>query len=135
MKTLKFKFLALLVAVTTITACSLGDDSEQYCFFQAYAPATTVTGPDTTTVNVPITLNVSFSISNSCGVFNRFGESVSFPKTIAAVIDYTGCECTAVTGTTTKPYVFTSATAGTYVLNFTTAVNNTPITKTITVTQ
>lgn len=135
MKTLKFRFLAFLVAAGSITACSLGDDSEQYCYTQNYAPASAVTGPETTTVNTPITLNVAISIGNSCGVFNRFAETTTFPKTIAAVIDYTGCECTSVTTPTVKTYTFTAATAGTYELKFTTATAATPIVKTITVTQ
>lgn len=134
MKTLKFKFLALLIAVGTITACSLGDDSDQYCFTQGYVPATTVTGPETTTVNVPITLNVTFSVGNSCGVFNRFAETTSFPKTVVALVDYTGCQCTAVTTPTTKTYTFTAPAAGTYEIRFTTANNTQPIVKTITVT-
>jgi len=134
MKTLKFKFLALLVAIVTIVGCSMGDDQPS-CFTQAYAPTTAVTGPETTTVNVPITFNVSFSIGNSCGVFNRFAETVSFPKTVIATADYTGCSCNPVTAVTTKPYVFTAPTAGTYVLNFATTNADTPIVKTITVTQ
>jgi hypothetical protein len=133
MKTLKFKFLALLVAIGAITGCSMSDDQPS-CYQQAYAPTTAVNGPNETTVNVPITLNISFSLGNTCGEFIRFSETVSFPKSVVATAEYTGCDCAIDTSINTEPYVFTAPTAGTYELRFLTS-GETPIVKTITVTQ
>lgn len=134
MKTLKYNFLALLVAVGSITACSVGDDQPS-CYSQGYAATTGVSGPNETTVNVPITLNVSFAVGNSCGEFNRFAETIAFPKDIIATVDYNGCSCTPVSTPISRPYTFTAPAAGTYVLNFVTANSEAPIVKTITVTQ
>jgi len=136
MKTLKFKLIALLViALSVITACSLdSDENSSYCFSQDYAAALSVAGPDSTNVNVPIDLNVSFRTFSSCETFNSFGEDTTFPKKVVVVIDKTGCQCNEVVATVTKPYTFQAATAGTYELRFLTATENAPIVKTIVVT-
>ncbi len=134
MKTLKkIKFIAFLTIAATIAACSV-DEGDQTCAFSAQMATTAVTGPDTTTINTPITLNVTFRVGNDCGVFNRFLETVAFPKQVVALVDYPGCDCNLTpNGTLTKPYTFTAATAGTYELRF--LVDTTLfITKTITVT-
>ncbi|AWH85955.1 hypothetical protein HYN59_12930 [Flavobacterium album] len=94
-----------------------------------------VTGPTTTTINTPITLNVTFRVANSCGTFNRFVETTTFPKNIVALVDYSGCQCTDTpTASLTKPYTFTATAAGTYELRFL-QENNLYITRTITVTE
>jgi hypothetical protein len=134
MKTLKLNFLALIAVAGIIAACSL-DSSEPVCFYQAHAPTTIVSGPDSTTVNVPITINVAFTVSNSCGEFNRFAEGTTFPKAIAPIIDYNGCDCTPGNTLNLEPYIFRAPTAGRYVLNFATGTTSAPISKTITVTQ
>lgn len=132
---MKLKFLSLLVLLTIITACSLDNDKDPYCFNQAQMATTGVTGPDSTAVNVPITLNVSFYISNNCGAFNQFVASTSYPKSVVAVVDYTGCSCDTESYVQTKPYTFTAATAGTYELKFLTENQAAPIVRTITVTN
>ena len=136
MKTFKFKLIALLViAVSVVAACSLdGSNAESYCFTQYYAATQNVTGPDSTAVGVPITLNVSFKTSNSCETFNSFNEDTTFPKKVAVLLDKTGCECTNATATLTKPYTFQAAAAGTYELRFITATEASPIVRTIVVT-
>jgi hypothetical protein len=134
MKTLKLKFIGSLILISMIAACSL-DSSDPECFFSVKSTITAVTGPETTTVNVPITLNAKFGVLNDCGEFNRFMETTTFPKIITAIVDYDGCECTNTpNGSDTKPYVFTAATAGTYELKFWKDTSS-YITKTITVTE
>lgn len=135
MKPYKIYFTFVLLAATAFTACSLDADGDNYCFSQATIATQGVTGQDSTTVNVPVTLNVSFRILNDCGAFNRFNETLEFPKDIAPLIDYTGCECEETTGIVSRPYTFNAATAGTYQLRFLTANENAPIVKTITVTN
>ncbi|MXN89658.1 hypothetical protein GR160_00315 [Flavobacterium sp. Sd200] len=134
MKTIKINFLAFLAIIALVTACSVGDD-EPSCTAQAYSAATAVTGPEETTVNVPITFNVTFAKGTTCGAFNRFAESDGYPKTVMAILDYNGCTCSAVTTQLTQPYTFTASTAGTYVLNFVRGNAQEPLQKTITVTQ
>lgn len=135
MKTIKIKFVALLVMLAGIgVACSV-DDGENYCFSTVYIEPESVTGPTTTTVNVPITLNVSFKPGNSCAIFNDFSESTTFPKEIKLVVDYDGCQCTPTTQVLVEPYVFSATTPGQYVLKFLTATPNEPIERTIKVTE
>lgn len=136
MKTIKFKFIALLIVLAGIGgACSM-DDGEDYCFQSSYTGVTGVTGPTTTTVNTPITLNVSYVPLGSCGVFNRFTETTTFPKDIKVLVDYEGCTCPPTEKLSMEPYVFTATTPGEYVLNFLTGSEINPkITKTITVTE
>jgi len=135
MKTIKFKFIALLFVLAGIgTACSV-DDDENYCFSSIFVEPTGVTGPTTTTVNVPITFNVSFKPFNKCGKFNDFSETNTFPKEIKILVDYEGCQCASTDATLTEPYVFTATTSGEYVLKFLTSKPAEPIVKTITVTQ
>lgn len=136
MKTLKFKFIALLILLAGIGgACSV-DDDENYCFQSRYTGADGVTGPTTTTVNTPLTLTVSYIPLGSCGKFNTFSETATFPKEIKILVDYEGCTCPPTDKVSSEPYVFTATTPGEYVLKFMTGIEATPsITKTITVTQ
>jgi len=140
MKTINFKFLTLLLVVAFITgACSLDDSNSGSCNVQYEMLIDAVAGPDavTTTVNVPVTLQVTFKIANGCGTFNRFVENVSYPKQIDALVDYVGCSCETAGSTVTKQYTFISANPGSYVLQFISGVSagqTTYITKTITVT-
>jgi len=138
MKTIKFRLLALLIAISSITTgCSLDDGDSGTCFNQYETLIDAVTGPETTKINTPITFQATFKIANGCGTFNRFLESASYPKKIDALVDYTGCSCETAGSSVTKPYTFTAATAGTYVLQFISGViggQATYITKTVTVT-
>jgi len=136
MKNIKLRFLALVILLGGITvACSLDSDTDNNtCYSSGYAFTTAVSGPDSTKVNVPITINASFKLENSCGSFNRLVESNSYPKSIAPFVEYNGCNCTTTVTTLTKPYVFTASTAGTYELKFQKDAVPTFITKTIVVT-
>jgi len=136
MKNIKFQFIALIIILGGITAaCSLDSDTDNNtCYSSGYAFTTAVTGPDSTKVNVPITINASFKLENSCGSFTRFLESNSYPKNVAPFVEYNGCNCTTTVTTVTKPYTFTAPTAGTYELKFQKDALPTYITKTIVVT-
>ncbi len=135
MKTIKFKFIALLVALSGIGAACSVDDNDNYCFSSRYTEPKSVSGPETTTVNTPITLNVSYVPLGTCGQFNRFTETDTFPKEIKLLVDYLGCDCPPTEEVSIEPYTFTATTAGVYELKFLTADANKPITKTITVTE
>jgi len=135
MKSIKIKFLAVIVILAGITAaCSLESDNQNTCYSSGYAFTNAVAGPDTTAVNRPITINVSFKLENSCGTFNRLVESNGYPKDIIPYVEYSGCNCTATATTLTKPYTFTAPSAGTYVLRFQKDATPAYITKTVVVT-
>ncbi|MNK33927.1 hypothetical protein D3C87_524260 [compost metagenome] len=134
MKTLKFKFIAFLIVITAVGACS-SDSNEQYCFRSLYTAVKTVSGPDTTTVNTAITIDVNYIPLGKCGVFKTFSETDTFPKEIKVLVDYEGCDCPLTDKVATQPYTFKAATAGEYILKFQTADPNAPVTKTITVTE
>lgn len=135
MKTIQFKLIAFLVLLSGIgAACSVSDDSNSnYCFRSVYTATTGISGPSATTVNTPITLEVKYTPLGTCGKFNRFDETTSFPKDIKILVDYEGCECPPTDVAVTLPYTFTASTPGTYVLNFLTGTDI-PVSKTITVT-
>lgn len=130
---MKLKFLSLLLFVGILTACSL-DDSDQSCFYQAAMTTTAVTGPETVVVNTPAVYNVTFYVANSCGTYNSLQESGGFPKSIVALVDYDGCNCSEVASYPTKPYTFTPTAVGTYEFRFLTDNQAAPIVKTLTVT-
>ncbi|MCW4470742.1 hypothetical protein OGH69_17350 [Flavobacterium sp. MFBS3-15] len=133
MKTLKLRLIAFIAVLATVAACSV-DGGDNTCMYSAQMSTTAVTGPDTTPINTPITLNVTFRVGNDCGVFNRFLETNGYPKQVVALVDYPGCDCEDTpTATATKPYTFTANAAGTYELRFL-IDTNLFITKTITVT-
>jgi hypothetical protein len=134
MKTLKIRFIAFLVMAAALNSCSK-DHNESYCFSSKYTEVTSVTGPSSTTVNTPITLDVNYIPLGTCGEFNRFTEGTTFPKEIKVLVDYPDCYCPPTDVTNTVPYTFTASTAGEYELRFTTSNPNTPIVKTITVTE
>ncbi|MHA3788874.1 hypothetical protein ACX0HA_11730 [Flavobacterium hauense] len=136
MKTIKFKFIALLVLLAGIgIACSSNND-DPYCFVRQATPATEVTGPTTTTIDLPVVLDVTYLPYGTCGKFNAFSETDIFPKDITIVVDYEGCECPENKDTKVEPYTFKSNKAGTYELRFRTGNTSNPyISKTITVTE
>ena len=135
MKNIKLKFLALVIIIAGITAaCSLDGDNDTTCYSSGYAFTTSVSGPDSTVVNRPITINLNFKLDNSCGSFNRIAESNGYPKDIFPIVEYNGCDCTTTATTLTKPYIFTAPAAGSYVLRLQKDATPAYITKTIVVT-
>lgn len=130
---MRYLFIIIAFAATLAAGCST-DPAGNYCFEQVQTGIDEVTGPETTVINEPVTLQASFKIYNSCGTFNRFNESSGFPKTIRAVVNYSGCNCQEIIKTETKPYIFQYPRTGQYILKFV-KPDGTFITKTITVTQ
>jgi len=137
MKTLKFQFIAALIAIAGITAaCSIDNDNgTTNCFSSAYAYTDAIQSTtDTILVNVPLNINVTFKVANSCGTFKAFRESLTFPKVVAPLIEYSGCSCSENNVPQTKPYEFKSAVPGTFQLKFLKDASETYITKNIVVT-
>lgn len=134
MKTITFKLLAFLIILGGISSCST-DKNERYCFRSAYTAVKSVSGPDTTPVNTPITINVVYVPLGTCGKFKQFTETTTFPKEIKVLVDYEGCNCLPTEEERTLPYSFIATTAGEYVLKFLTADPSSPVTKKIIVTE
>jgi hypothetical protein len=132
MKLLRFNFFVFLIALTAAFSCST-DDAEEYCSSTIVSNITEVTGAETTTVGVPITFKVKFNTLNDCAQGYRFIETTAYPKEISAAVFYEGCSCTPTTSAMIRDYVFKSSATGTFELKFL-SVNNTFITKTVTVT-
>lgn len=128
------KLFILITGVLCLSGCSTGVE-DPYCFVSTGAGATAVTGPATGQVNQPLVFNVTFKTYSTCGVFDAFNASEGFPKQITAKVDYEGCNCDNKEATKTEQYTFTANAAGTYELRFTTETVNTPIVKTVTITQ
>jgi hypothetical protein len=130
---MKLKFLSLLLFIGVLSGCSL-DDGDRSCFYQAAMATTAVTGPETAVVNTVVTYNVTFYVANGCGTFNSLQQSAGFPKSVVALVDYSGCNCPEVASYVTKPFTFTPTAAGTYEFRFLTDDEATTIVKTLTVT-
>lgn len=133
MKYLKLRLIVFIAALTAMAACST-DESDMECSSEGFIDATGVTGPETVLVNEPAVFNVSFKLFNDCGSFKGFSQNNVFPRAIRVTATYEGCTCTPITTTETEQYTFTSATPGTYVLQFFTGQNEF-ISKTIVVSE
>ena len=65
------------------------------------------------------TFKVDFGISNGCGKFNKFVETINGnTRTIKVIAKYEGCICTQDASIKSTNYVFTTSTTGTYTLKF-----------------
>lgn len=117
MKKLKLKAVALvLVVVAGFASCSK-DDSPAITTKKTVVSI--VTGPTTGIVNQELTLNVTFAVDNSCGVFNKFIEATTDKtKVIEVEANYEGSNCDATATTKTTTYKFKATAAGTYIFKF-----------------
>lgn len=131
MKTTDLKFVASLLMLGIIAACSVTENDNR-CEYSSQAPVRAVTGANTVAINTPLVLNVTFLAANGCGEFDAFQESSGYPKEIKPFIDYEGCQCAEPKEDITKEYIFQATTPGEYELRFPTL--EAPITKIITVT-
>lgn len=134
MKILKVRFtIALAVLAIIGSACSV-DNDEAYCFSSYFVSPQTVSGASTTTVNTPLVLTVGYQPTRTCAQFNRFVESLTYPREIQLKVDYVGCDCPSTNETRTQNYTFTATTPGEYQLKFIAENPENNIVKTITVT-
>jgi len=118
MKKFALKTMALVLFVSTmISSCSSDEGGE--IITARRQEVTAVDGPTTGTVGEALTLNVSYKIDNSCGVFYRFSEVVTGQiKTIDTEVKYTGDNCPANPTTAIQPYQVTIIQPGTYIFKF-----------------
>lgn len=131
MKKFKIRFIAFLIAIGGVAACSIDGDNE--CTYSQHGEFTAVTGPDTALPNQEITLNVIVKSLRECGEFHHFVESNGYPKDVYPSVFYPDCGCKLENTLITVPYTFSASVAGEYKLQFQTATS--PIVKTITVAE
>jgi hypothetical protein len=120
--TLTFSRIALLatlsISAISIASCLKADNSGG-CHSQQTTPVFKVEGPDTGSVNQPVIKQVTLALYNSCGQFGGFSPSNATKDADVTVIAvYNGCTCTQNISKVTKPFTFTSATPGTFVIRF-----------------
>lgn len=116
MKRLKLKAVVLALVVTAgFTSCNNDDETTK----TKKTVVSAVTGPTTGVVNQELTLNVTFAVDNSCGVFSKFIETTTEKtKVIEVETKYEGSNCNASATTKTTTYKFKTTAAGTYIFKF-----------------
>ncbi|PRZ26223.1 hypothetical protein [Flavobacterium granuli] len=118
MKKIKLKMLGLVLFVAAgFTACSNDDEPQKVVTKKSFV--TEVTGPTTGKINQELSLEVSFTVENNCGTFNKFVENtVENTKTIEVESKFEGIGCDATPLTKQTPYKFKATAEGTYILKF-----------------
>lgn len=118
MKKIKLQMLGLVLFVAAGSASCSNDDEPQKVVTKP-SLVTEVTGPTTGKINEELTLEVSFTVDNNCGSFNKFVEtSVENTKTIEVESKFQGENCEAKPVTKKTSYKFKAEVEGTYILNF-----------------
>jgi len=121
MKKIKLTTIALLVfAGAAFTSCSNDDDSAPAPVTKE-ALVTKVEGATTGHINQEVALNVSFTVDNSCGTFNKFVETTPVAKTTEIKVEAkyaAGSNCGTTPATKVAAYKFKATTVGTYILKF-----------------
>ena len=109
----------LFTAAAALTSCSSDDNASTPAPVSKTAFVTAVTGPATGTPNQELSLNVTFTVDNSCGAFDKVVETADGnTKTIEVKAAYAGSNCGTTPTTKNTVYKFKPAAAGTYVLKF-----------------
>ncbi|MBC7555549.1 MAG: hypothetical protein H7195_01155 [Chryseobacterium sp.] len=114
MKNLIYLFISISII---LNACSESKTpNECVSFLQTGIAAITL---DPTVDMMGAVYKVDFPISNGCGKFNKFEETIDGNTRIVKVIaKYEGCICTQDFSIKSTNYVFTSSVPGTYTLKF-----------------
>lgn len=114
MKNLTYLFISISII---LNACSESKTpNECVSFLQTGIAAITL---DPTVDMMGAVYKVDFPISNGCGKFNKFEETIDGNTRIIKVIaKYEGCICTQDFSIKSTNYVFTSSVPGTYTLKF-----------------
>ncbi|WP_281322285.1 hypothetical protein [Flavobacterium aestivum] len=120
----KFKLQSILFvffAATVLTSCNKDDDSPSTPeLITKNTFVTDVNGPTTGKVDETITLNVLFTVDNSCGDFNKFIDvTIDKEKGLQVQAKYPSAICDKrVPEPKTTTYKFKSSTKGSYQVKF-----------------
>lgn len=112
--------ILLLTLITGFTVLSCSDNNdERECRAQEIAYINEVDAPATAKVGETVAIDVTFSMTNTCGEFSRFVETSDEQGLIIRVeADYKGCICGHTIIEDTQSYEFSPQSAGIYELNF-----------------
>lgn len=114
-------YINLLFAIlfTLLNASCNDDDVEVDCITGEVAVINEVEAPETAKVGEVVSIDVTFSMKNTCGSFAEFKESSTEEgKIIEVLVDYFGCTCGQAIIEDTKTYEFTPESTGVYEFNF-----------------
>lgn len=129
-----FKSLAILFLFLSFISC-LPDQSDNGCYEISGTPTIAVQGPTASTVGVPVNLDVTYTVINTCDTFYLFfEENTEGVKEITVNVRYDGCNCEEEITDRIRQYEFVSLEPGTFVLRFKTT-NTTYIEHIIEVTE
>ncbi|MDD3003504.1 hypothetical protein [Flavobacterium sp.] len=119
-----FKKITLLgLSLVLFTACEIGHEASSTCPVVIGAPTAFVVGPNTTQVNVPVTLEVSYKTKKKCGEFVSFHTATNagpLSNIITVNTTYDQCKCNEEDPETVEKenYTFKKSMPGLYVLKF-----------------
>lgn len=120
----KFKLQSVLLVLFTATvliSCNKDDDSPSPpALITKNAFVTAISGPTTGKVDETITLNVVFTVDNSCGDFNKFIDvTIDKEKGLQVQAKYPSAICDKkVPEPKTTTYKFKSTAKGSYIIRF-----------------
>lgn len=118
---MKIQFYKILLLCILFVSCSEGENE---CSYEANSPTLLVEGSNTTTINQPIELTLTYEVISECGNFKSFTEQVTGNTTeIIVKARYVGCDCPQLLTNKTTTYTFNKSQVGTYVLKFRTFNN------------
>ena len=110
------KIAFLIVTFFVITSCSLKDDD---CYYEIYSPVTAVSGPETTSVNTNVQIQVTHAPQRACSEFLEFEKTTNGNTTTSRVVNAgNDCVCDLTVSTQVSIYNFIATTPGTYTLEF-----------------
>lgn len=131
-----FKKISLIAfAAVLFVSCDITEKNSSSCPVIIGIATTAVTGPTETTVDVPITLEVSYKTKKNCGSFSSFFKNPSSDPLVDIITvncSYDACACDQVESIEKENYTFKKSTAGVYVVKFK-KTNETFIEHTVTV--
>lgn len=111
-------FLPSLLLIFLLSSC-ISDDRVNNCYEISGTPTTSVDGPTETTLGVPITLQVTYTVMNNCDSFYLFFEEEMFgAKYYTVNVRYDGCNCEQQNFSRTTPFEFVPQAVGTFALRF-----------------
>ncbi|MFY8186904.1 MAG: hypothetical protein ACOVLC_02980 [Flavobacterium sp.] len=115
---MKSFILFSIFTVFTLSSC-LSEDVNNSCYEISGTPTTSVDGPTETTVGVPITLDVTYTVRSNCDSFYLFFEEISQgAKYYTVNVRYDGCDCELRNYSRTEPFEFVSQEVGSFALRF-----------------
>lgn len=123
MKSKYLNRIILLIAFFVTVSCNKNDDDnigeDSNCVEHGVGYVTSVNAPSSVMVDEAIDIKVSFGVSNGCGGFDKYIETVDGNNaTIEVVAKYVGCICTQDAPIRIVNYEFSADTPGDYELKF-----------------